>query len=157
MELTNKRHKAFADEYLANGMNARKAYMSVYKSSKKIETIDANASRLLSNDKVKVYVEEKQKELRQKYKVEREKVLEGTYKIALMYDEMLQLANKSHLTSEEESRLTRLSFLLKGSDRNKAIEIINKMEGWNSADKQEITHKGININYLPPKDDSNND
>jgi phage terminase small subunit len=32
----------------------------------------------------------------------------------------------------------------------KAIEILNKMKGWNEPEKSEITHKGITINILKP-------
>jgi phage terminase small subunit len=37
----------------------------------------------------------------------------------------------------------------------RALEILNKMHGWNEPDKQEITHKGLTINYVKPKDKDN--
>jgi len=39
----------------------------------------------------------------------------------------------------------------------KAIEILNKMKGWNEPDKAIITHKGLSINYVKPKDEGSND
>lgn len=56
----NDKQRAFVDLYFANGLNGRDAYMAVYTNIKKPSTADANASRLLKNDKVKPYVEYKQ-------------------------------------------------------------------------------------------------
>jgi len=35
----------------------------------------------------------------------------------------------------------------------KAIEILNKMMGWNSPDKMDITNRSLSINYVIPNDD----
>lgn len=49
--------KKFADEYLID-CNARRAYSVAYPGVKKQNVIDAAASRLLSNVKVKTYIDE---------------------------------------------------------------------------------------------------
>lgn len=49
--------RKFADEYLID-CNARRAYSVAYPSVKKQNVIDAAASRLLSNVKVKTYIDE---------------------------------------------------------------------------------------------------
>ena len=51
------KQKRFADEYLID-CNARRAYSVAYPSVKKQNVIDAAASRLLSNVKVKTYIDE---------------------------------------------------------------------------------------------------
>jgi phage terminase small subunit len=56
-ELKNKRHLAFADEYLVNGHNATQAYLSVYKSVKKKTTAEVNGSKLLSKIEIKEYIQ----------------------------------------------------------------------------------------------------
>lgn len=53
----NPRHQAFADEYLANGRNGYLAYIKVYGEKENRNVAEANASRLLSNAKVKEYIE----------------------------------------------------------------------------------------------------
>lgn len=49
--------RRFCDEYLID-CNARRAYKAVYTSIKNDNVADANASRLLSNAKVKSYIDE---------------------------------------------------------------------------------------------------
>lgn len=39
------------------------------------------------------------------------------------------------------------------SDGMKAIEILNKMFGWNSPDKMDITNRSLSINYVIPNDE----
>lgn len=51
------KQKLFCDEYLANEMNATRAYLKVYKSVKNEETARANASRLLTNANVREYLD----------------------------------------------------------------------------------------------------
>lgn len=56
----NKRHQAFADEYLANTQNATQAYSKVYKIPKsKIRTAEVNGNKLLSNTEIKEYIDAK--------------------------------------------------------------------------------------------------
>lgn len=51
------RQKKFCDEYLID-CNGRRAYKAAYPNVKKDAVADANASRLLSNTKVKKYIDE---------------------------------------------------------------------------------------------------
>lgn len=51
------KQQRFCDEYLID-CNARRAYKAVYTSIKNDNVADANASRLLSNAKVKSYIDE---------------------------------------------------------------------------------------------------
>jgi phage terminase small subunit len=64
------KHKAFCDEYLANGLNATQAYKSVYKTNDKVS--EASASRLLSNVKVKEYIQQQQEKTSEKLEITRE-------------------------------------------------------------------------------------
>ena len=54
--MTDKQRK-FCDEYIID-CNARRAYKVAYPNVKKDEAADASASRLLSNAKVKAYIDE---------------------------------------------------------------------------------------------------
>ena len=55
----NIRHQAFADEYLANGMNASKAYTKIYQSKESVS--ETNGSKLLRNTQVLAYIQTKTK------------------------------------------------------------------------------------------------
>jgi hypothetical protein len=69
---------------------------------------------------------------------------------------MLELAQRDDLDEDEELRLIRLSNLIKGSDANKALEILNKMLGYNEPEKIDHTSKGekitINLNLKNKND-----
>ncbi|MGYP003371649609 len=73
--------KRFCDEYLID-LNATRAYKIAYPNCKKDETANANSSRLLRNDKVKEYIEIKQKELEEKSGVTQQRIIEELAKIA---------------------------------------------------------------------------
>ena len=64
------KHKAFCDEYLANGMNATQAYKSIYKTNDKVS--EASSSRLLLNVKVKEYIQQEQEKTSKKLEITRE-------------------------------------------------------------------------------------
>jgi phage terminase small subunit len=64
------KHKAFCDEYLANGMNALQAYKSVYKVSDKVA--GASGVRLLDNVNVKEYLQQEQEKTSNKLEITRE-------------------------------------------------------------------------------------
>jgi phage terminase small subunit len=112
-KLTEKQSR-FIDEYMVNGFNARLAYMSVYPVSSE-STADANASRLLSNAKVKEEISRRQEENRKKYEVTKEEVVEVVKSIMI------------------NNRKDAPPFALK------AAEILNKMFGFNAADKVELS------------------
>ena len=108
------KHKAFCDEYLANGMNATKAYKSVYKvTSDKVA--EASSSRLLSNDKVKEYLQEEQEKTAKRLEIKKEDLLRDLVKIK---DDNIDHSPPFSM---------------------KAIEIINKMMGFESPIKQNIS------------------
>lgn len=152
-KLTNKKHIAFCQEYLNNGMNATQAYLSVYKSVKKVKVAEAASSRLLSNVKVAHYLSEAQAKAVKKSEITREKIIKRLNERSELVRELQELAKKPKLTEEEKSQFSRLLMVIKTSDANKSDEILNKMLGFNEPDKTEIEHKGITIKYLKPKED----
>ena len=78
--MTNKQ-KIFADEYLID-LNATRAYKVAYPSVKKDETARANSSRLLTNDNVKQFVEERMKEREIRTEITQDRVLKELAAIA---------------------------------------------------------------------------
>lgn len=124
----NDRHKAFADEYLINGMNATQAYLSIYKSVKKVEVAEAAASRLLSNVMIKDYIIEKQKENQKKVEIDQEWIIKEY--IAL-------------LSSCKTEGLDGAGTIKDRTNWVKTLAQLTKMLGLDAPDKQEIEHKGL--------------
>jgi phage terminase small subunit len=107
------KHKAFCDEYLSNGLNATQAYKSVYKTNDKVS--EASASRLLLNVKVKDYLQKQQEKTAKRLEIRKEDLIQDL------------------LTIKENNMEDAPPFAIK------AIEVINKMLGFNATEKQEIT------------------
>lgn len=95
----------------------------------------SSAHQLLKTNKAQAYLKELQEEMQERTNITKDRILK---KLIDMVDD------------EETSKTHQL----------KAIEIINKMLGFNEPDKHDITHKGISINYiqpLPPSDKGSSD
>lgn len=80
MKLTPKQ-KIFCDEYLVD-LNATRAYKVAYPSCKKEETINAAASRMLRNVKVKDYIDKRMKDREKRTEITQDKVLNELAAIA---------------------------------------------------------------------------
>jgi phage terminase small subunit len=124
MKLSAK-HQAFCDEYLANGMNALQAYKSVYKVSDKVA--GASGVRLLDNVNVKEYLQEERKKTAERLNITKEELLLDLQEI--------KDRNKG----------------VRDQTAMKAIEIINKMSGFDAPVKSEIT---ISEQPLLPDDEN---
>jgi|694.fasta_scaffold02162_46 hypothetical protein len=73
-ELKNPRHEAFCKEYRRNGFNGLQAYNKVY-GAKNNKTNEVNATRLLSNAKIKQRLAELSKKASEEYKYTVEKLV----------------------------------------------------------------------------------
>ena len=111
------KHKSFCDEYLSNGMNATQAYKSVYKTNDKVS--EASSSRLLSNVKVREYLQQEQNKTSEKLEITREFLIKE-------YLELIQSAK----TDE--------NFIDRGN-WNKSLAQLAKLLGLDAAIKQDIT------------------
>jgi phage terminase small subunit len=107
------KHKAFCDEYLANGMNATQAYKSVYKVTDKVA--GPSGDRLLKNVKIEEYLHEQQQKTSERLQITKEELLRDLQEI--------KDRNKG----------------VRDQTAMKAIEIINKMSGFDAPVKSEIT------------------
>lgn len=107
------KHKAFCDEYLANGMNATQAYKSVYKVTDKVA--GPSGDRLLKNVKIEEYLHEQQQKTSERLQITKEELLRDLQDI--------KDRNKG----------------VRDATAMKAIEIINKMSGFDAPIKSEIT------------------
>ena len=106
------KHKAFCDEYLANGMNATQAYKSVYKVTDKVA--GTSGPRLMENVGIKQYLQEQRQMIAKQLNITKEELL-------LDLKEIVD-SNKG----------------IRDGIAMKAIEIINKMSGFDAPIKQDI-------------------
>lgn len=117
----NPRHKAFADEYLKNGMNATKAYLFI-SPKVTINTAEVEGHKYLKKPKIKEYIESKQKKASQNSQIDFEWVLKTLYEIAV--------ANRGE---DDRTAIT-------------ALQEINRMIGNHAPTKTENTNRNIDVN-----------
>lgn len=129
IKLRDKQEK-FVQEYLID-FNASQAAIRAGYSEK---TSRAIGSELLTNPNIQERIKELQSQTVQKLNITKDEILINLKTIMDM-----------HLMNDNPNAAL------------KAIEILNKMLGLNEPDKQELTHKGIIINYIKPIDGNEND
>jgi len=109
----NPKQKQFVHHYIKK-WNATKSYQKVY-GTESPETAKASASRLLTNVNVQKYIKE-------------------------CLGDLEKIAKVSKLGNILEARKIAYSNEVKETDKLKAIEVVNKMMGWNEPDKvQDVT------------------
>ena len=106
------KHKAFCDEYLSNGLNATQAYKSVYKVSDKVA--GPSGDRLLKNAKIEEYLQEQQEKTAERLELKKEDLIQ----------DLIDIKNNNKG--------------IRDGIAMKAIEIINKMSGFDAPIKQDI-------------------
>lgn len=82
MSLTEKQ-KRFVDEYLID-LNATRAYKKAYPNCKKDETASSNGSRLLANEKVAAYVEQRMKKREKRTEITQDRVIKELANIGFL-------------------------------------------------------------------------
>lgn len=154
----------FCHYYLECMGNASEAYRRAYSSDKmQDKTIWECASRLLNDSRIRARIEELQKEQQQKSGVTKDRVLSELCKVAFsniadMHNTWIERKEFEKLSPEEKASIKSISTkIVKKNigtqeapeivdveyvkielyDKLKAMEIINKMLGWNEPEKVE--------------------
>jgi phage terminase small subunit len=122
----NAKHKLFIEEYINNSYNSAVAYSKVYGITN-LKVASAGASRLLVTKEIKEYLDIRIEEVKEKYNITREKIV----------NKLLRVIEQCENDGDKKNLL-------------KSIEILNKMHGLDANQKIEVEHKGININYIVP-------
>ena len=129
----NERQRRFADEYIRLG-NATQAYFNAYEHVKKEETAAANGSRLLTNVKVKAYIDKRLDELKKQSIAEQDEILQfltAVIRGEATGKEKLGLGQGAEKLIDREPNL---------QERIRAAEQLGKRYGmW--TDKHEIEHR----------------
>lgn len=180
-ELTEKQ-KAFCREYIFD-WNGTRAYKAAYPDVKSDDVAGAAASRLLGNVKITEYIEQIQKDLEKLAGLSRLKVINefrkiGFSSIAHLHNTWMERKEFEDLTDEQreciqeiETKVVKqknytlsspgdpvfddLEYVkVKLYDKNKALENINKMLGYNEPDKLDLTSLGKELqaptfNFMP--------
>ena len=124
-KVTNKKHLKFIDEYMIDLNGSEAAIRAGY--SKK--TARSQASRLLTNADIMSEIKDRQAKAAKSSGVSRDEII----------------ADLKRIKDECKAKGEYPPYALK------AIEILCKMLGFNEADKSEVTHKGLTVNYIKPK------
>lgn len=117
VELSNEKHKAFADEYLIT-LNATESYASVYGCS--YNTARTNGARLLANANIKKYIDERLEAKEESRIASQDEILQILTDIArgITEEEVVQFSQLG-----EELRTIRKPTI---KDRMKASELLGK-------------------------------
>src|SRR5574344_1100354 len=122
MKLTEKQ-KIFANEYLVD-LNATRAYRVSYPSIKKEETINAAASRMLRNVKVKEYIDQQLKKIEDKSIADATEVMK--YLTSVMRNEIKEEVVVTEGIGDGCSEARTIKKDMSAKDRNKAAELLGK-------------------------------
>lgn len=133
MEPIIERHLSFCEEYLRNGLNATQAYIKTYPDSS-YDAAKSSAALLLTNPNIRKYIADKREESSKSLKISKEMLIQDLLDI-----KNANLGGKSSLAI-------------------RAIEVINRMQGYNEPEKSDITTNGdsineININIIKPNNE----
>lgn len=169
IKLTPKQEN-FCQEYIKTG-NASEAYRISYNTKTKSEnTINVNASKLLSETKISLRVKELKEQLEEKHNITKDMILKELANIAFVresefYHDDGRVKQLSELTDEQKSALASYQYkkinlgdgeyievpIFKAQDKLKAIETLNKMLGYNEPDR--VEHSGETTQNIKTLDD----
>ena len=121
MKLTEKQ-KAFCDYYIES-LNATESYKKAY-NCKKQATAETNSSRLLSNAKVKSYVDERLKEIESKRIAKAEEVLEYLTKVIRNEEEEEVVVTVN--VGDFQTEVQKVKKEISAKDKIKAAELLGK-------------------------------
>lgn len=171
----NAAQRQFCEEYIFD-WNASRAYKVAYPSKKDENVITSAASRLLTNVKVEAYIKELQEDLERLAGISRLSVLKEHKKLA--YSSIAHLHNTwierkafDKLTPEQKDCIAEISTQIKTNrnadgtleeneyikvklyDKQKALDSISKMLGYNAPEKMDhtINDQRKEIDQLFPK------
>lgn len=132
MSTISKKHLAFINEYFANGFNATRAYKSVYKKVTEASAAE-RGSKLLRHVNVAPIIKKMQEENAKKFEIRKEDLA----------NDLLDIKNSCKQAFPPTAV--------------KAIEVLNKMYGFDAPKLQKIEHSGdmsISISVIKPDDES---
>jgi phage terminase small subunit len=162
-------HKRFAKEYVID-YNATRAYKVAYPDCTH-DSAKVGGCRLLTNVNLNNYIEHIQKDLSKLSGVTALRNILELKKLAYtnmsdFKDGWMTEADFDSLTEDQKAALSEIQYIDKATqhgserivkfklhDKHKALELLNKMLGFNSAEKLEVSDKRKNIDDVFPSTD----
>jgi len=164
-----KKQEIFCREYIYE-YNATRSYLKAFPKVK-VSTAGVEGCKLLKNPKIKEYLAELQSNLEEVAGISRLKVLQEHQKlafssIAYLHDTWITRVEFEKLTDEQKSCISEISTQTrfeKGAneetmqvdyvkirlyDKQKALDSITRMMGYNVAEKMDVTSKGESVNKI---------
>lgn len=173
----NEKQKAFCKRYIFD-WNGTKSYKEIYKVESD-DVAAVNASRLLSNAKIQAFIEHLKKNLAEVAEISPLMILQEHRKMAFSSIAHLHLTwierkDFEELTDDQKACIEEIStkiriewkydpenpkekkpieveyIKVKLYNKQKSLDAINVMMGWNSPEKVEVTNPDGSLNLLPP-------
>jgi len=164
----NENQKTFCREYIFD-WNASRAYRVAYPGNQTEDAIKANACRMLTNDYIKAYIEEIQKDLEKQAGISRLRVIKEHEKLAFssiahLHNKWIELKDFELLSKDQKDCIAEIDTKIKTEyqynketekkepisveyiriklyDKQKSLDSITKMLGYNAPEKTELTGK----------------
>ena len=131
------KHQAFVNEYMVNGRNGKRAYMTVYQVTNE-KTAEVNSSKLLGNTKIQALLEVEEAKVAEKYNIKKEDIIKI---LKDLIDEAIGDKDRGNATQ--------------------AVKELNKMLGYYADTNTNVTLKGEaaikTIQIIPAKKQNLND
>ena len=121
------KYRMVVDEYFLNGFDRAQAYMKVYNCNKR-EYAHSQCAHIFDRDEIKEYVKYKQDKITKK--IETKTLINKEYVINKMIDILEESSKETHLYKHAIAAAT----------------VINKMLGYNEAEKTDITVSQVQWN-----------
>jgi len=146
MSKLNDQQKAAIDRLFINNFNRKEAYTFVYPEVK-AKFAGQYMYQLLQNPEVQEYYASKYEEFKSVLNIDKHMMLDNLTNQISQFDDMVALAAKDDLTEDEEYRLKRLGWIIKGSDVMKAKDMICRIIGAYEPEKIEVSNKTWNVGF----------
>lgn len=140
--LTDQQRK-FCDLYLANGLNATKAYLEAYPATKSEKAAGANAARLIGNDRVSAYLQEQAGKASSSVQLDVEWIISRLMKVT---DRCMQAEPVMVFDPAEKAMVESGEWKFDSAGANKALELLGKYLQL-FTEKKEVKHTG-NVGYF---------
>jgi len=158
------KQQSFVDKYMELG-NASEAYRQAYSTGNmNADSIKKRAYELMNHDKVSATIQALRGDLAEKASITKESLIDELKSITRGYKELFDLTMSmptEFMTEDGEAvdntlmaeKIKLLQGFVNGATTVAAIKQMSKMMGFDSAEKVEVEHKGIVINYVKPIED----
>ena len=136
----SRKHKTFADEYIANGGNGRQAYFVAYPNITSKTTASTGANRILKQENVKQYIQRKTQRVLDTRRKRSEMMIEQLADYVFREQQESYLRQVDHLTGEVTTERT-TTFQPSVEESIRAADTLGKWLGFDSVNNDLVRKK----------------